>query len=108
MLFYIIYNVLFDILLGSVKAYDVEHPQKGVVFYIPITVVKPIRVTNEINPSLYFTNVNFKPNTIKRYFILVPERATWASKYLINASKSDKLNITNECVEIYFYCRFYY
>lgn len=31
-------------------------------------------------PDLTYTNVLFKPNTIQRHFILVPEDATWAGK----------------------------
>jgi len=33
-------------------------------------------------PDLTYTNVLFKPNTIQRHFILVPEDATWAGNIL--------------------------
>ncbi|KAK6617784.1 hypothetical protein RUM43_014012 [Polyplax serrata] len=61
-----------------IKAYDVACPEKGMVFYIYITVVKPAQVTDNLNPSLYFKEVAFKPNTIKRHFIRVPPNSTWA------------------------------
>lgn len=66
--------------LFSVRAYDVTCPEKGVVFRIPITVVKPSTVPTELPPDLSFKNVTFKPNTIKRHFILVPDKASWAGR----------------------------
>ncbi|XP_043258788.1 tripeptidyl-peptidase 2 isoform X2 [Colletes gigas] len=63
----------------SVRAYDVTDIGKGPVFQIPITVVQPQTLPKTaILPDLTFTNVLFKPNTIYRHFILVPEDATWA------------------------------
>lgn len=69
------------IALYSVRAYDVTDIGKGPVFQIPITVVQPQTLPKTaILPDLSFTNVLFKPNTIHRHFILVPEDATWAGK----------------------------
>ncbi|XP_078038479.1 tripeptidyl-peptidase 2-like [Augochlora pura] len=63
----------------SVRAYDVTDIAKGPVFQIPITVVQPqVLPRTSILPDLTFSNVLFKPNTIRRHFILVPEDATWA------------------------------
>jgi hypothetical protein len=58
----------------------VQCPQKGPVFEVPVTVVKPVAVVSKDPPELGFKEVNFKPGTIKRHFIMVPEDATWAGK----------------------------
>jgi tripeptidyl-peptidase-2 len=53
--------------------------EKGPVFRVPITVVRPTQLPRELlRPELNFTNVAFKPNTVRRHFILVPDEATWA------------------------------
>lgn len=65
----------------SVRAYDVTNVGKGPVFQIPVTVVQPMTLPKTVLlPDLTYTNVLFKPNTIQRHFILVPEDATWAGK----------------------------
>ncbi|KAJ9587783.1 hypothetical protein L9F63_018809, partial [Diploptera punctata] len=62
-----------------IKAYDVSCVEKGPVFRVPITVVRPTQLPQDkLRPELHFTNVTFKPNTMKRHFILVPDEATWA------------------------------
>lgn len=65
----------------SVRAYDVTNIAKGPVFQIPVTVIQPMTILKTaLLPDLLYTNVLFKPNTIQRHFILVPEDATWAGK----------------------------
>lgn len=65
----------------SIRAFDVSNIAKGPVFQIPVTVVQPITLPKTaLLPDLTYTNVLFKPNTIQRHFILVPEDATWAGK----------------------------
>lgn len=66
------------------------------IFYIYITVVKPAQVTDNLNPSLYFKEVAFKPNTIKRHFIRVPPNSTWACKSFVKFLKH--LNTTHTTV----------
>nr|XP_023026432.1 tripeptidyl-peptidase 2-like [Leptinotarsa decemlineata] len=60
-----------------IKAYDVSCIEKGPVFKIPITILQPKGIT-EPKYSLTYNKVNFKPNTIKRYYYTVPNMATWA------------------------------
>lgn len=56
--------------------------EKGPVFRVPITVIRPTQLPRELfRPELHFTNVMFKPNTVQRHFILVPDEATWAGKH---------------------------
>ncbi|XP_050475739.1 tripeptidyl-peptidase 2 isoform X1 [Bombus huntii] len=72
----------------SVRAYDVTDVAKGPVFQIPITVVQPQTLPKTaVLPDLAYTNVLFKPNTIRRHFILVPEDATWAVVRLKSTEK---------------------
>ncbi|XP_011256902.1 tripeptidyl-peptidase 2 isoform X2 [Camponotus floridanus] len=72
----------------SVRAYDVSNIAKGPVFQIPVTVVQPMTLSKTVLlPDLTYTNVLFKPNTIQRHFILVPEDATWAVLRLKSAEK---------------------
>lgn len=72
----------------SVRAYDVTDVAKGPVFQIPITVVQPQTLPKTaVLPDLAYTNILFKPNTIRRHFILVPEDATWAVVRLKSTEK---------------------
>ena len=62
-----------------IRAYDVNNVDKGPVFRIPITVVQPLTIPKTANmPDLHYNRMLFKPNTINRHFILVPDDATWA------------------------------
>lgn len=71
-------------LFCRVRAFDTDCVEKGPVFEFPVTVVQPHVVTAE--EKFFFKPVShnadgsfeFQPNTIKRDFILVPHRATWA------------------------------
>ncbi|KAG5891542.1 hypothetical protein JTB14_028560 [Gonioctena quinquepunctata] len=60
-----------------INAYDVNCIEKGPVFKIPITVIQPKEVT-EPKYTVTHSNVNFKPNTIKRHYYAIPNMATWA------------------------------
>lgn len=65
-----------------IRAYDVSDVNKGPVFRIPITAVKPTVIPNSpVQPDLSFSRILFKPNTIKRHFILVPDDATWGGNF---------------------------
>lgn len=61
----------------SIKAFDTNRPEKGPVFKIPITVIQPEEL-NEPKYTISYSGVNFKPNTIKRYYYVIPKMATWA------------------------------
>lgn len=50
------------------------------MFTFEVTVVRPLEAND--SGSLTYDNVEFDANSlIKRNFILVPKRVTWASKY---------------------------
>ncbi|CAM1330735.1 TPP2 (predicted), partial [Pycnogonum litorale] len=61
-----------------VKAFDSRCPDKGPVFEVPITVVKPISIEDNVSWSIGFDNIRFKPGEVHREFIAVPEGASWA------------------------------
>lgn len=72
---------LFDcyLFLDSVRAYDTKNSAKGPVFTFEVTIVRPSFVDN--SGSLSFDNIAFEANSlIKRHFVLVPSKVTWASK----------------------------
>ncbi|XP_058803991.1 tripeptidyl-peptidase 2 isoform X2 [Phymastichus coffea] len=74
----------------SIRAFDVTNVNKGPIFRIPITVVQPSLLSKiTALPDLMYTNVQFKPNTIRRHFILIPDDATWAVLRL-KTSEKDK------------------
>jgi len=63
-----------------VKAFDcTSSPEKGPIFEVPVTVVKPEIVEREIS----FMKRNFAPGDIQRHFIKVPKDATWAGIIII-------------------------
>jgi len=67
---------------GEIHGIDTEHPEYGPIFRIPISVVKPIPASQLTNEKCQFSqsNVSFSPGEIKRYFIEVPQGATWFGK----------------------------
>jgi tripeptidyl-peptidase-2 len=60
-----------------ISAFDVQSVAKGPVFKIPITVIQPYEIASSKH-AVSFTSVLFKPNSIKRHFLVVPHFATWA------------------------------
>lgn len=65
--------------MRSIRAYDADKPEKGPVFRVQITVIKPeILDRSLMKPEIQMKDVAFEPNTIRRHFIKVPENVTWA------------------------------
>ncbi|XP_076356359.1 tripeptidyl-peptidase II isoform X2 [Tachypleus tridentatus] len=61
-----------------VRAYDVQNPQKGPVFSVPVTVIKPKNISENTDWELAVSGVMMKPGAIVREFIEIPRGATWA------------------------------
>ncbi|CAG9855173.1 unnamed protein product [Phyllotreta striolata] len=61
----------------SLNGYDVKLIEKGPLFKIPITIVKPKEMTGS-KYQVKYSKINFKPNTIKRHYFALPQSATWA------------------------------
>ncbi|KAK9505195.1 hypothetical protein O3M35_009300 [Rhynocoris fuscipes] len=63
----------------SLKAYDVKCPAKGPLFQVEITVIKPVEFSEDtLRPCLTYPNVSFKPGQIRRHFVMVPQRVSFA------------------------------
>ncbi|KAJ8975804.1 hypothetical protein NQ317_013735 [Molorchus minor] len=60
-----------------INAYDVNCIEKGPIFKVPITIIQPREVT-EPKHVIKYSKINFKPNTVKRHYYVVPNMATWA------------------------------
>ena len=58
---------------AKVLAYDTSRPGAGVMFSLPITVVK----TLPQEQSIELGTLDFDPNEVKRFFVDVPKGATW-------------------------------
>lgn len=81
-----------------VNAYDTTCIAKGPVFKIPITVIQPKEI---VQPkfNVGFSNISFKPNTIKRHYFVVPRSATWAVLKLTSNEDSGRFMIhTMQCL----------
>ena len=61
-----------------VNGYDANDVDKGPLFEIPITVVRPEPLIPEPRPHIEHNNVGFNPGEIKRHFVKAPNDATWA------------------------------
>ncbi|KAI9577908.1 hypothetical protein GQX74_015182 [Glossina fuscipes] len=77
-----------------IQAFDTDCVEKGSLFEIPVTIVQPHVIDNEetrlYEPISHTTDgsFEFQPSTIKRDFILVPPRATWA---VLRMRSTDKI-----------------
>ncbi|MDF1702946.1 MAG: S8 family serine peptidase, partial [Planctomycetota bacterium] len=59
---------------GEVRAIDVEHPERGTIFHLPVTVVRPEPVVNQ----RWQATLPLEAGAIERKFFAVPQGATWA------------------------------
>ncbi|KAH6555217.1 hypothetical protein KP509_1Z272900, partial [Ceratopteris richardii] len=62
---------------SEVSGFDCKSSWRGPVFRIPITILKPVELTNQ-PASIAFDGMHFVPGHIERRFIVVPLGATWA------------------------------
>jgi len=59
---------------GEIQGFDSQHPERGPLLRIPLTVIKPL----ELQVSTYESGwLKFKPGQIERRFLVVPRGATW-------------------------------
>jgi len=63
---------------AEVSAYEISCPQRGPLFRVPVTVIKPNSVSDENHYVYEMEEVKFKPGQVHRSFVHVPEGATWA------------------------------
>ncbi|KAK3699411.1 hypothetical protein QZH41_018570 [Actinostola sp. cb2023] len=69
---------------AEVCAYDVACPQKGPLFKVPVTVIVPSKINNDIKYEMDIEEKVFKPGHVDRTFINVPDGATWAELSLVS------------------------
>lgn len=82
-----------------IDAYDITNVAKGPVFKIPVTVVIPDELSAP-KYSVTLSSVQFKPNTIKRHFYLVPHFATWAVIRLRLSEPNSVGRFVIHCIQI--------
>jgi len=58
---------------AKVLGYDSSAPNRGPMFSVPITVVRPL----EERPQMSLGELSFQPAEVKRFFLSVPSGATW-------------------------------
>ncbi|XP_055380292.1 tripeptidyl-peptidase 2 [Condylostylus longicornis] len=87
-------NLLPGVHTAKIRGYDSNCIEKGALFEIPVTVIQPFTVDIEVsrcfNNPQYNGIKEFKPNTIQRDFILVPNRATWAVLRMCSVGNKEK------------------
>lgn len=69
---------------AEIQAFDTKSPQRGFIFSVPITVIKPEMVSEESEYTVENDKHMFKPGEIVRRFFHVPDNATWAEIELAN------------------------
>lgn len=73
---------------AMIRAYDVECAEKGPVFSIPVTVIKPLEVTNE--DASFKQRELFKMGKLARIFLHVPSYASLASFTVHNLHPTER------------------
>ncbi len=61
----------------EIRGYDAMNPERGPLFRIPITVIRPVAVLEEEDWT-WSETIAFEPGYEERHFMVVPEDATWA------------------------------
>ncbi|XP_037509766.1 tripeptidyl-peptidase 2 [Rhipicephalus sanguineus] len=79
----------------AVKAFDVTCPEKGPVFEIPISVIKPKPITKEDGYQWCIEKLTLHPGVSHREFFIVPLGATWAC---IQLKSRDPTNVAHVVV----------
>lgn len=83
----------------SIKAYDVERPERGPVFRVEVTVVQP-QAVDLLKPELKVIGEIFEPNTIRRHFVFVPEEVTWATIRLRAQEPNQSGRFVVHCIQL--------
>lgn len=83
----------------TVKAYDAKNVAKGPVFTFEVTVVRPLEADH--SGLLYYDNVDFNQNSlIKRNFVLVPNKVTWATLHIKHLDTDVNANFCLHSVQL--------
>lgn len=63
---------------AAVEGYDANNPGRGPLFTLPVTVIRPIKISPESDARLRLEARIYRPGAIDRHFLAVPEGSTWA------------------------------
>lgn len=61
----------------EIRGYDATNPERGPIFRIPITVIRPLELAED-DEHTWQTEMAFEPGYEERHFLVVPAGATWA------------------------------
>ncbi|CAL8107213.1 unnamed protein product [Orchesella dallaii] len=66
---------------AQIEAYDVTDIERGPVFTVSVTVVRPkiLQTTPLCRPIIDLPSLKCEPGVLKRYFLQVPKGASWAN-----------------------------
>lgn len=83
----------------TVRAFDSKNTAKGPVFTFEVTIVRPV-ISNS-SGSLSYDNVAFDANnSIKRHFVLVPNKVTWATLHIKHLDLDTNANFCLHTVQL--------
>ena len=87
---------------AEVQAIDVDHPDMGPIFTLPITVIRPVRVAPGGDCTLRLAKLAFSPGHIERTFVAVPAGATWANVTVraLDVAGHDAVRCYLHCVQV--------
>ncbi|XP_019427274.1 PREDICTED: tripeptidyl-peptidase 2-like isoform X2 [Lupinus angustifolius] len=83
----------------EVYGIDCKAPWRGPLFRIPITITKPVAVTNR-PPQVSFSKMLFQPGHIERKYIEVPHGASWVEATMNTSSFDTARRFLVDAVQI--------
>ncbi|KAJ3351651.1 tripeptidyl-peptidase II Tpp2 [Allomyces javanicus] len=73
--------------VAAIEAWDTTAPKsKGPLFTVPVTVCKPVRITDTVRAAIKWENVATGPGTIERKFVAVPAGASFVDVFITTRS----------------------
>ncbi|XP_070539380.1 tripeptidyl-peptidase 2-like isoform X2 [Ptychodera flava] len=90
----------------EVCGYDVTCPQRGPVFRVPVTVIKPSHIEDDTYFELKSEQLTFKAGQVHRNFIHVPAGATWAEFSLVSQEKKSAARFVIHAVQLIPHCAY--
>ncbi|HJO09396.1 MAG TPA: S8 family serine peptidase [Verrucomicrobiota bacterium] len=83
---------------SEIVGYNADYPERGAVFRVPITVLKPEIV--DTGKSVQWTeDFTLAPGQIERRFLVVPAGATWADVVFRNGEQAGSRRIVMQVVQ---------
>jgi len=83
---------------AEVVGHDADHPERGAVFRVPITVLKPETVDTG-KPVQWTEALTLAPGQIERRFLVVPPGATWADVVFRTGEQAGSRRIVMQVVQ---------